>query len=77
MREAHLVKGYLGRDVMKRYLKDKYCNVSIEQINIYLELCEKCSLKKSKGRRGVVCKPLSSSNVMSRGQVDLIDMQVS
>ena len=33
-------------------------------------------MKKSKGRRGFVVKPSKSSNIMSRGQVDLIDMQV-
>ena len=32
-------------------------------------------MKKSKARRGVVVKPILTQNVMSRGQVDLIDMQ--
>ena len=61
---------------MSKYMLSKYCNVTIDHINTYRSLCEKCGLKKLKARRGVVVKPIKSSNVMSRGQVDLIDMQV-
>ena len=74
--EAHLEKGHAGRDIMQKCLGNKYANVTVDHINIYRSFCEKCSLKKSKARRGVVVKPILTKNVMSRGQVDLIDMQV-
>ena len=74
--QAHIEKGHCGRDIMLKYLSSRYCNVTTDHINKYLSLCEKCALKKSKARDGVVVKPIKSSNVMSRGQVDLIDMQV-
>ena len=53
----------------------RFANVTKEHISLYNTLCEKCGLKKSKVRRGVVVKPVVSSNAMSRGQVDLVDMQ--
>ena len=74
--EAHIEKGHSGRDIMQKYTASRFANVTTEHINIYRYFCEKCGLKKSKARRGVVVKPIASSNVMSRGQVDLIDMQV-
>ena len=73
--DAHIEKGHPGRDIMQKYLATKYANVTTEQINIYRSFCETCALKKSKARRGVVVKPILTQNVMSRGQVDLIDMQ--
>ena len=60
---------------LQKYLATKYANVTTEQINIYHSFCETCALKKSKARRGVVVKPILTQNVMSKGQVDLIDMQ--
>ena len=50
--------------------------MTTDHINIYRSFCEKCGLKKSKARRGVVVKPILTPNVMARGQVDFIDMQV-
>ena len=76
MHEAHIEKGHSGRDIMQKHMSTRYSNVTVQHINIYRAFCEKCGLKKSKARRGVVVKPISSSNVMSRGQVDLVDMQV-
>ena len=61
---------------MQKFMAGRFCNVTTEHINLYRMFCEKCGLKKSKGRRGVVVKPIQSNNVMSRGQVDLVDMQV-
>ena len=55
--DAHIEKGPPGRDIMQKYLATKYANVTTEQINIYRSFCEKCGLKKSKARRGVV-KPI-------------------
>ena len=75
--DLHLQKGHAGRDIMQKSVSSQYCNVTVEHINIYRSFCLTCGLKKTKGRRGVVVKPIKSSNVMSRAQVDLIDMQVN
>jgi hypothetical protein len=74
--EAHIEKGHSGRDIMQKHMSTRDSNVTIQHINIYRAFCEKCGLNKSKARRRVVVKPISSYNVMPRGQVDLGDMQV-
>ena len=74
--EVHIEKGHSGRDIMQKHMATRFSNVTTDHINIYRSFCEKCGLKKSKARRGVVVKPILTPNVMSRGQVDLIDMQV-
>ena len=77
LHENLIKKGHSGRDIMQKHMASRFANVTIQHINIYREFCQKCCLKKSKARKGVVVKPISSSNVMSRGQVDLVDLQVT
>ena len=55
--------------------KQKYANITKEIIQIYVNLCESCNLKKSKIRKSLVVKPILSSEMNSRCQVDLIDFQ--
>ena len=57
------------------FLATKHANVTTDHVNTYRIFCKKCCLKKAKARRGVVVKLILTQNVMSRGQVDLIDMQ--
>ncbi|XP_060809059.1 KRAB-A domain-containing protein 2-like [Amyelois transitella] len=72
---AHISIGHGGRDRLKNETAKKYANVTKEMINIYLSMCEVCQRKKSKKRRGLVSKPILHSEMNSRCQVDLIDMQ--
>jgi hypothetical protein len=72
---AHVAIGHWGRDRLKKEVSRKYMNVTIEMINIFLSMCETCQKKKSKKRKGLVCKPILHSETNSRCQVDLIDMQ--
>ena len=65
------------RDIMQKHMATRFSNVTTDHINIYRSFCEKCGLKKSKARMCVVVKSILTPNVMSRGQVDLIDMQVN
>ena len=59
---------------MQKHMATKFANVTTDHINTYRTFCEKCGLIKSRARRGVVVKPILTQNVMSRGQVDLIDI---
>ena len=69
--EAHIEKGLV--EILCRNI----CLPDIVMLQFSISTyTEKCGLQKSKARRGVVVKPISSSNVISRGQVDLVDMQV-
>lgn len=42
---------------------------------MYLNLCEPCRKKNKSVKKGLVIKPIISSETNSRCQIDLIDMQ--
>jgi len=60
---------------MEAELKKKYCNVTVQVIDLYLALCEQCQLQKKTPKRGLVVRPILSHYMNSRCQVDLIDTQ--
>jgi hypothetical protein len=72
---AHVAIGHGGRDRLKKEVSRKYVNITIEMINIFLSMCETCQQKKSKKRKGLVCKPILHSEINSRCQIDLTDKQ--
>ena len=73
--DAHLAIGHGGRNRMIKETQTKYKNITAESIMLYLSLCVPC-LKKSKvPKKGLVIKPMIFSEMNSRAQVDLIDMQ--
>lgn len=71
----HRECGHGGRNRTVKALRDKYANVTIECINLYLDLCIPCQKKKSHPKKGLVVKPLVFTEIHARAQVDLIDMQ--
>ncbi|XP_068205289.1 KRAB-A domain-containing protein 2-like [Palaemon carinicauda] len=71
----HRTIGHRGRTGMCKATKEKYANISREQITLFLQYYEECQLKKSSVRKSVVVKPIVSNSMNSRAQVDLIDMQ--
>ena len=73
--EIHLSNGHGARDIMHHEAKKRYANVTREILQMYCELCEECQLKKNKVRKSLVIKPIVSTALNSRCQVDLIDMQ--
>ncbi|XP_039312990.1 KRAB-A domain-containing protein 2-like [Solenopsis invicta] len=72
---AHIAVRHGGRDRMKKETSRKYANITNEMINIFLSMCETCQQKRSKRKKGLVSKPILHSEMNSRCQVDLIDMQ--
>jgi hypothetical protein len=72
---ARVAIGHGGRDRLKKEVSKKYANVTIEMINVFLSMCETCQQRKSKKKEGLFCKPILHSEMNSRCQVDLIDMQ--
>jgi len=47
-------------------------------LELFKEQCEECQLKKRRtASKGIVVKPIISKELNSRGQIDLIDMQVT
>jgi len=75
LRTEHEQCNHGGRDIMQDRIKKRYANITLELINIFKDSCLKCSLKKSKARKGVVVKPILTPRAWHRWQTDLIDMQ--
>uniref|UniRef100_A0A8D8YV48 KRAB-A domain-containing protein 2 n=1 Tax=Cacopsylla melanoneura TaxID=428564 RepID=A0A8D8YV48_9HEMI len=71
--ETHISVGHGGRNRILAEAGRKYKNVSSEAVLIYLRLCEACEKKQKSAKRLV--KPIFHSEMNSRAQVDLIDMQ--
>ncbi|XP_072398083.1 KRAB-A domain-containing protein 2-like [Diabrotica undecimpunctata] len=60
---------------MMKELKTKYKNITVEFVQVYLNLCVPCQKEMSIPKKGLVVKPVLSSAFNSRCQVDLIDTQ--
>ena len=73
--DAHLAICHGGQNRIIKETQSKYKNITAESTTLYLSLCVPC-LKKSKvSEKGLVIKPMTFSEMNSRAQVDLIDMQ--
>lgn len=75
LESAHIGTGHGGRDRMLSETSKKYANVTREVITTFLSMCEVCHQKKVKRKRGLVSKPILHTEMNSRCQVDLIDLQ--
>ena len=52
-----------------------YANITVKQMQAFVDCCEVCQVKKGRMKKGVVVKPIVTSDVNRRAQVDCIDMQ--
>ncbi|XP_057654773.1 KRAB-A domain-containing protein 2-like [Diorhabda carinulata] len=75
LHETHTRIGHGGRIRMLKELQAKYKNITYEVVMLYLNLCKQCQMKYSAPKKGIVVKPMVSSELNSRCQVDLIDLQ--
>lgn len=75
--DAHIAVGHGGRTRVIKELVRKYKNVTVEAIVTYLRLCETCPKKRKILKKGFVVKPILYSELNSRCQIDLIDMQTN
>ena len=63
------------RDILNKKLQKLYANISVKQIQAFVDCCEVCQIKKGRLKKGVVVKPIVTSDMNKRCQVDCIDMQ--
>ncbi|XP_063287869.1 SCAN domain-containing protein 3-like [Pelobates fuscus] len=75
LHDTHLRIGHGGRTRMEKELQGHYTNITKEVIMTYLTLCKQCQQKHSVQRRSLATNPKISSELHSRCQVDVIDMQ--
>lgn len=73
--DAHLATGHGGRNRLVKEINNKYNNITTEAVMLYLSLCEACQKKAKSKKKGIVIKPILTSEMNSRCQVDLIDLQ--
>ena len=77
-KKIHFAVIHGRRDKMIKEANKKYANVAIEALELFKEQCEECQLKKRRtASKGIVVKPIISKEFNYRGQIDLIDMQVT
>ncbi|XP_072393262.1 KRAB-A domain-containing protein 2-like isoform X2 [Diabrotica undecimpunctata] len=77
LHEIHLAIGHSGKHRMMKEVNKKYKNITQEVVMIYLKLCMTCQKRQKFAKRGIVVQPMVCSELNSRCQVDLIDMQSS
>ena len=63
------------RDILNKKLQTMYANISVKQIQAFVDCCEVCQVKKGRMKKGVVVKPIVTSGMNRRCQVYFIDMQ--
>ena len=74
--DLHVGSGHCGRDLLNKKIKEKFANVTIENISAFLKTCQFCTTKrKSSEKKGTIVKPISSRDAFLRFQVDYIDLQ--
>lgn len=73
--EAHVNTGHGRKHRMLAELKKSYKNVTQEVVLLFLKLCVSRQQKLGTQKNSIVLKPVKFSEMESRCQVDLIDMQ--
>ena len=49
------------RDILNKKWQTMYANISVKQIQAFVDCCEVCQVKKSRMKKGVVVKPIVTS----------------
>ena len=75
LHQTHVSIGHGGRDRLIKELSPKYKNITRHDIELFLQFCTPCQQKQKGCKKGIVVKPIISSEFNSRCQVDLIDFQ--
>ena len=47
------------RDLLNKKLQQMYANITVKQMQAFVECCEVCQVKKGRMKKGVVVKPIS------------------
>jgi len=77
LEETHVAVGHGGRTRMFKECSRKYKNITVEALMTYLKLCEPCQKKQKTLKKSIVIKPILHSEMNSRCQIDLIDLQTN
>ena len=62
------------RDILNKKLQKMYANITVKQMQAFVDCCEVCQVKKGRMKKGVVVKPIVTIDVNRRAQVDCIEV---
>ena len=65
-----IAQRHTGRLLTHKALSLKFCNITMEHVISFIDLCLTGAMKKGRAKKGVVVKPLVSSSMGSRAQVN-------
>ncbi|XP_011165454.2 KRAB-A domain-containing protein 2-like [Solenopsis invicta] len=74
LEEMYVAVGHGGRTTE---CNRKYKNITVKAIMTYLKLCQPYQKKQKTLKKGIVIKPILHSEMNSRCQIDLIDLQTN
>lgn len=72
---THESIGHGGRDRMRKELQERYKNITLYEIQTFLNLCELCLVKRKNEKKSPLVKSKPVSQFNSRCQVNFIDYQ--
>lgn len=75
MQTTHVSIRHSGCDQTIKELGNKFKNITCNDIETFLHFCEPNQQKQKGSKKGVVVKPIISSDFNPRCQIDLIDFQ--
>ena len=76
IKREHLLVGHGGLDKTHKQCKTVYANITVEVVNIWLQICVECILRTRKNTiSGLLVKSIRSYDVLARGQVDLFNCE--
>lgn len=75
LNETHISIGHSGCDRMLKELLVKHRNITRHDVKLFVQLCAHCQQLQKGVKKGLVLKPILSSEFNPSCQVDLIDFQ--
>ena len=74
VRDIHVACGHKGETKTHKKVREQYANITMVTTKDVIKKCDRCAEKaKKKSGQNVVVRPILSSVLNDRGQVDLID----
>ena len=58
------------RDILNKKLQKMYAIITVKQMQAFVDCCKVCQVKKGRMKKGVAVKPIVTSNLNRRAQVD-------
>ncbi len=68
IKSAHIATGHDKRQVIDKYIIQGFHNITVKQIQAFVDLCEECQQTRARPSNSSVVKPILSTELNSRCQ---------